>query len=30
VAGVILAVASDHMGFVTGAYIPSSGGNLML
>ncbi len=30
IAGAILAVASEHMGFVTGAYLPVSGGNLMV
>ena len=30
VAGVILAMASDHVAFVTGAYVPVSGGSLML
>jgi len=30
VAGVILAMASDHTAFVTGAYVPVSGGSLML
>jgi 3-oxoacyl-[acyl-carrier protein] reductase len=30
VAGVVLAVASDHSRFLTGCYIPVSGGLLML
>ena len=30
IAGVILAMASDATGFVTGAYVPVSGGSLML
>jgi 3-oxoacyl-[acyl-carrier protein] reductase len=30
IAGVILAMASDHTAFVTGAYVPVSGGSLML
>jgi 3-oxoacyl-[acyl-carrier protein] reductase len=30
VAGVILAVAADTSGFMTGAYLPASGGSLML
>jgi len=30
IAEAVVAVASDHMGFVTGAYIPVSGGALML
>ncbi len=29
VAGVVLAMASDATGFVTGAYVPVSGGTLM-
>jgi len=30
IAGVVLAMAADATGFVTGAYVPVSGGNLML
>ncbi len=30
IAGVVLAMASDATGFVTGAYVPVSGGSLML
>ena len=30
IAGVVLAMAADTAGFVTGAYVPVSGGNLML
>lgn len=30
IAGVVLAMAADTTGFVTGAYVPVSGGNLML
>jgi len=30
IAGVILAMAADDTGFMTGAYLPVSGGNLML
>jgi len=30
IAGVVLAMAADTTGFVTGAYVPASGGNLML
>ncbi len=30
VAGVVLAMAADTTGFVTGAYVPVSGGILML
>lgn len=30
IAGVILAVAADASGFMTGAYLPVSGGSLML
>ena len=30
IAGVVLAMAADITGFVTGAYVPVSGGNLML
>ncbi len=30
VAGVVLAMAADTTGFVTGAYVPVSGGSLML
>jgi 3-oxoacyl-[acyl-carrier protein] reductase len=30
IAGVVLAIASDHSRFVTGCYIPVSGGLLIL